>query len=333
MARPTMEDVAREAGVSRALVSLVFRDMPHVSESRRAAVMQAADRLGYRRDAAARRLASRHSGVIGVVWNDVRNPIFAETTDELQDRAESNGYQLIFGAGNRETAREMAAIETLLEHRPDGLILLGCQQTTEVVGKVGDQIPLALISRVVKHARVDCFAVDEARGAALAVNHLAALGHQRIAHVDGGNGAGATGRRAGYRNAMTKLGLKDEIRVIPGIYTEEAGVEAAKELLSEGELPTAVFAANDLIAMGLLSAFRSAGVDVPGQISVVGFDDSPLARLNSVNLTTITQPMRSLGDLAFEAVLNRIAAPQAKPVVKVVAPELVTRQSTGAPRK
>jgi DNA-binding LacI/PurR family transcriptional regulator len=330
--RPTMEDVAREAGVSRALVSLVFRDMPQVSEQRRAAVMDAASRLGYRRDAVARRLASKHSHVIGVVWNDVGNPVFAETTDQLQDRADARGYQLIFGAANRQTARERAAIDTLLEHRPDGLILLGCQQPADVLADVASQVPLALVSRIVRQPTVDCFAVDEARGAALAVRHLVALGHERIAHVDGGRGAGASGRRSGYRRAMAECGLKSRIHVVPGTYTEASGVSAAEELLAGGELPTAVFAANDLIALGLITAFRDAGVAVPTDVSVVGFDDSVLARLMSVSLTTVAQTMADLGARAFDAVLERIADPRREAVVDVVEPHLVVRSSTAAPR-
>lgn len=332
MTRPTMEDVAREAGVSRALVSLVFRDMPQVSEQRRTAVLAAADRLGYSIDAVARRLASRRSGVIAAVWNDLRNPVFAETSDQLQDRAEAAGYRVIFGAANRQTSREKVAIDTVLEHRPDGLILLGCQQPADVLARVAEQVPLALVSTVVRHPRIDCFAVDEGRGAGLAVAHLAELGHRAIVHVDGGRGAGAVGRRTGYRRAMARHGLKDQIEVVAGSYTEEAGVEAAHQLLARKVLPTAVFAANDLIAIGLLSTLRQAGIGVPQEVSVVGFDDAMIARLSSLSLTTVAQTMTDLGSRAFDAVLRRISEPDAAPIVDVLEPHLVIRSSTGPPR-
>src|SRR5206468_4141937 len=144
---PTMEDVAREAGVSRALVSLVFRNMPNVSDQRRQAVLDAAERLGYRLDAVARRLASRRSRVIGVVLNDLRNPAHAELTDQLHARADAEGYRLIFGAANLEPRRERIAIETLLEHRPDGLILTGSQQSARFIAELAQQVPVSLVGR------------------------------------------------------------------------------------------------------------------------------------------------------------------------------------------
>lgn len=191
MTRPTMADVAREAGVSRALVSLVFRGQPNVSDLRRTQVLEAAERLGYRMDASARRLRSRLSGVIGVMISDLHNPVFAEVADGLRDRAAVTGHQLLYTVGDRGSDGERSALETLMQHRPDGLIVAGSQGPVGPLKAVAAEVPLMLLGRLVRDPRIDCFTVDEARGARLAVEHLADLGHRRIVHVDGGRGGGS----------------------------------------------------------------------------------------------------------------------------------------------
>jgi DNA-binding LacI/PurR family transcriptional regulator len=327
-----MEDVAREAGVSRALVSLVFRGMPNVSDQRRQAVLEAADRLGYQLHAVASRLASHRSRVIGVVVNDLGNPVFAEVVEEFQERADADGYRVILAAASHESAREHVAVETLLEQRPDGLMIAGSLLAAKALGDIARRTPLTLVGRVVREDAVDCVTTDDSHGAEMAVEHLSSLGHRAIAHVDGGKGAGARERRSGYRRAMKRLGLQDEIRVLPGEYVEQAGVAAARQLLGEG-LPTAVFAANDLIAIGLIDTLRQARVRVPEDVSVVGFDNTILARLSSISLTTLSQTGSKLGTLAFETVLGRANGLHTESLVQVVDPQLVVRGSTAAPKE
>ena len=332
MKRPTMEDVAREAGVSRALVSLVFRGMPNVSDQRRQAVLEAADRLGYQLHAVASRLASHRSRVIGFVVNDLGNPVFAEIVEDFQERADADGYRVILTAASHESAREHVAIETLLEQRPDGLVIAGSLLPAKALAKISQRTPLTIVGRVVREEALDCVATDDSHGAELAVEHLASLGHRAIAHVDGGKGAGSRERRNGYRRAMKRLGLDAEIRIVPGEYVEQAGVSAAHHLLAEG-LPTAVFAANDLIAVGLLDTLRRARVRVPEDVSVVGFDDTILARLSSISLTTLSQTASKLGALAFETVLSRANGIHSDSMVKIVEPQLMVRGSTAVPRR
>jgi DNA-binding LacI/PurR family transcriptional regulator len=331
VAGPTMEDVAREAGVSRALVSLVFRGKPHVSEQRRAAVLAAAELLGYRLNAAASSLASRESRVIALVINDLSNPYLVEGTEALQERAEAAGRRLILGVAKRDAQRERSVVETLLQHRPDALILAGTVMPRTVLAQFGRQLPTLIMGRVVRDAYVDCIAVDDARGAELVVEHLVGLGHRDIVHIDGGGGAGAAPRRRGYRKTMTQLGLAEHIDVVPGDFTEEAGASAARQLLDRDALPTAVFAADDLVALGVLDVLRGAGLTVPGDVSVVGFDDSSIARLQAIRLTSVSQPVQQMSSLAIEDVIARLKDRTARPKTTVVEPHLVVRGTTAAP--
>ncbi|WP_027927911.1 LacI family DNA-binding transcriptional regulator [Amycolatopsis benzoatilytica] len=326
MGRPTMEDVAARAGVSRALVSLVMRNAPNVSARRRAAVLEAADELGYSPHVMARSLASRTSTVLGVMVNDLRNAFFADVVEGLDAAAQAAGFDLILNTGGRMPAREGAALRSLLSFRPAGVILLSPVVPAAAIEAAARQCPVVLVSRTSRLSGVDTVNDDGEAGAALAVEHLVQLGHRRIAHLDGGGAAGAAARRRGFQRAMRAHGLAP--LVVRSEHTDTAGEKAVRELLSAG-MPTALLAGNDFNAVGAISALEEHGLRVPEDVSVVGYDNTSLASLRHISLTTVDQPRTEMGRLAFDALLERVRGERAEPVRHLLHPSLVVRSTTG----
>lgn len=331
MAKPTMQDVAERAGVSRSLVSLVMRNSPKVSDHARHAVRRAADELGYRPDIAARQLASRRTNTLGLVLNDLHNPFFSEVTDEIHQVAARTGHSLLINSGMLEADAERAALDTLIGLRVDAILLIGTVLDVPTLVDAARRVPLGVISRPIPSDALDTVNSDDHTGSALVVDHLVALGHRRICHLDGGRGAGARERRRGFIDAMRRHGLEPD--VITAGFTERDGTAATETMLARDELPTAVYAANDLSAMGVLGVLLEAGVRVPDDISVVGHDDTALAAFRYVRLTTVDQHRVELGRIATESVIRRIDDPQAPVTHEVVTPTLVVRTSTAPPSR
>jgi DNA-binding LacI/PurR family transcriptional regulator len=328
MAQPTMQQVAERAGVSLALVSLVMRDAPNVSDYRRQLVLDAAEQLGYRPNVLARNLASRRTNTIGVVVNDLHNPFFAEIIDGIQAASDEAGYRILIGNGKHSQRGEAEMIETFLQLRVDGIITAGATMPMAAIEAAATSTEIVLVGRTSRSRVVDSVNTDDVTGARLAVDHLVALGHRRIAHIDGGTGAGSDARRRGYSKAMTDHGLSDEIVIGGGDFSETGGYHAASELLEQARPPTAIFAANDLSAAGVLDRVEDAGFDVPNSMSIVGYDNTALAAMQHMSLTTINQPRDEIGRLAVKFLLERFKEGRTESVHHVIAPTLVTRRTS-----
>jgi DNA-binding LacI/PurR family transcriptional regulator len=309
--------------VSRALVSLVIRDAPGASAETRERVLQAAADLGYRPDARARLLARNRSQLLGVVFS-VRSAFHAELLDGLYAAAERAGYELVL-SGLTPSRDDQRALETILDFRCEALILLNPE--TPVQPLVG-RLPVVVVGWRERESSVDVVRTADHQGLRSAVDHLVALGHRDIVHSDGGPGPVSVARRRSYRIAMRRHGLGEHIRVIPGGHTEEAGATVARLLLNEPFLPTAVITYNDDSALGLIDSFLRAGVTIPDQVSVVGYDDSWLARLPNINLTTVGQDAQRMASLVVERAIARVEGRAIADGELVLAPSLVVRGTT-----
>ena len=323
--RPTLADVAAKAGVSTALVSIVIRDVPGASASTRQRVLQAAEDLGYRPDTRARMLRSTRSRLIGVVFG-VQHAFHGDLVSGLYDAADRVGYELALSSVS-PGRDERRALSGLLQDRCEALILLGPQSPTSYLAGLAERLPVVVVARAVRHRAVDVVRTADDEGLRQAVDHLVALGHRRIAHIDGGRAPGASERRRGYREAMCRHGLDTEVRIVPGGLTEDDGAGATRVLL-DGRAPTAVTVFNDRCATGVLDVLRRAGHRVPHDISVVGYDDSRLARLSHVDLTTVAQDAERLTSLAVGRVLDRLDGAEVAQRELVVPPSLVVRSTT-----
>jgi DNA-binding LacI/PurR family transcriptional regulator len=325
--RPRLDDVAARAGLSTATVSLVLRGAAGPSAETRRRVLEVAAELGYRADRTASLLARRRRHLLGVML-DVRNPFHAELVEEIQVEAERIGYEVVLATLTR-THDEHRAVESLLDFRCEALLLLGSDLADDALGKLAARTPVVVIGRRARDTGVDVVRTADHTGVAQALTHLIGLGHRRIAFVDGGRGVVAAARRRGYRDAMRRAG-RDPL-VVPGDHTEEGGILAGRLLTALPDRPSAVVASNDRLAVGLLDAFLREGVAVPGEVSVVGYDDSTLARLAHIDLTTVNQDAPAQARHAVAAAVSRLDQGRTEPVEVVLRPHLVVRGSTAPP--
>ncbi|MCU1537432.1 MAG: LacI family transcriptional regulator [Humibacillus sp.] len=337
-ARPRLEDVASRAGVSTASASLVLRGRPGPGAATREAVLGAARELGYRADRTASLLARRRTQLLGVTM-DVRSTFHAELLEDIQAAADERGYDIVVSPMTR-TRDERRAVESLLDFRCEALLLLGPRLPDAELAALAEEHHVVAIGRRARATGVDVVRAADDVGVGLAVEHLVGLGHRDIAFVDGPRGPIATLRRQGYRSVMRRLGLAESTLVVQGGGDEESGARAAaalhlsrssKDAPGRSRMPSAVVAFNDRAALGLLDRLRRDGVDVPGEVSVVGYDDSLIARLGTVDLTSVSQIPEAMATAAVEAATQRLDEGRTEPVELVLEPRLVVRGTT-APR-
>ncbi|MBG6084324.1 LacI family DNA-binding transcriptional regulator [Zhihengliuella flava] len=326
--RATIYDVARTAGVSKSLVSLVLRNSPNVSPARRQAVLEAIEQLNYRPSHAAASLAGGSSRTVGVVIDDYTNLWFVELLRGLQDGLSAAGLRIAVSDRTLNAHIASDPLDGFLSTRVEALVL--ATEPTESM-RIPANMPVVVAgNRAMKIPGADVVASDDRAGARQATEHLLSLGHRRIGHLTGGGGASQQ-RREGYEQAMRAAGL-EALVIAPGsATTEETGYRGTQELLTRFPNTTAILAGNDSMAMGALAAARERDLQVPGELSVVGYDASPLAATHLLQLTTVDSLNSEIGAEVAAALLSRLADPAREPVSVRLAPRLIQRRTTAAP--
>lgn len=326
-----MLDVAARAGVSKSLVSLVMRGEPPVREDKRRRVLAAAEELGYRLNSAARSLSAVRSGTVGVLLADWRNPALTDVVETAGQVLEAAGLSALITSAVLPAAApgelDTAAIGTLRDLRVEGVLVVGSVPHREALAQILHGLPVVTASAGAEALSCDVVRTDDTIGMGLLVDHLVDRGHTRIAHLGGRGGAVAEGRLRGYRDAMRERGLADECLLAEADFTEGSGYCGMARLLCTGN-PTAVVALNDLAALGAMSAAADHGRHLPADLALTGYDDSFVAAIRQISLTSINPDSRGIGASAALRLIERIGGDPAPPSELLLPPTLVVRASS-----
>jgi LacI family transcriptional regulator len=329
----TIRDVAREAGVSVATVSRVLNHSGPVSEGARARILEIAGRLRYAPNEAARTLISSRTSAFGVILPDLHGEFFSEVIRGLDQAAKASGYHLLVSGSHNDCAETEAALRAM-RGRVDGLVVMAPDANTAgVAAGIPDGVPVVLLNCPTVDGRADSIEIDNYGGAYAMVQHLVGPTRRRVAVITGTpNNRDAAERLRGYREALRDLDIEQRAEwELGGNFTEASGYEAARRFLLLDDRPEALFASNDSMAIGALSALYEAGVRVPEQVAVGGFDDIPMARYTSPPLTSVRVPMGQLGAQAVRHLVLAVRAKNRHPVRReTLATELVVRASCGS---
>ncbi len=334
--RATLRDVARIAGVHPGTVSRALNPATEalVRDETVLRVREVAEQLGYRPNPHARGLKTNRSFTIGVIVPDIQNPLFPPIIRGLDDRLGEAGYTALIANSDNDPARERVDFEAMRARAVDGFVTATARLDHELLDEFADLgMPLVLVNRRVEDGSLPSATADDRAGVRLAVEHLAGLGHKRIAHLGGPQDV-STGRRRreGFDEAMAAAKLEPSLIKVGRAFTEPEGARLCEELLAETEPPTAIVAGNDLMALGCYDVFAARGIDCPGDISVTGFNDMPFADRFAPPLTTVRIPHYEIGVAAAQLLLDALQGSNDGPTEVMLAPELVVRGSTHTPR-
>ncbi|MFD2261992.1 LacI family DNA-binding transcriptional regulator [Lacibacterium aquatile] len=324
----TIRDVAKLAGVSTATVSRAIAEPALVSADTREAVLKAAAEINYTPNLLARNLRQQRTKSILVLVEDIANPFYPEIFHAMEEAAQQRGYTVLLGNTGHSNEREQGYWDLVRAKRADGVVLFTGQLPEGTDPK--RLPPVVLMAERIAGATLPLVAIDNEEAAARATRHLVDLGHRRIAHISGPqHRVISRDRLAGWRRAMDEAGLPltDDL-LVPGEFTIPGGEAAMRQLMALPDRPTAVFAANDESAVGALRAAQRLGLDVPRDVSLVGFDDIALAALFDPALTTIRQPRPELGDAAMRLIIDRIEGKGTPTAPTILPAPLIERGST-----
>jgi LacI family transcriptional regulator len=327
-------EVAELAGVSLATVSRVINPGAKVSEKTRQKVLAAMEQLGYKPNSIAQSLATRSSNAVGVLVSELHGPFFGAMLSAIEKTFKAHGKFVLVAAGHSNEAQEREAIRFLVSRNCDALIVhVEALPDKFLVDHDHDKTPLIVMNRKVRGLADRCFSLNNELGGYLAAQSLLKLKHRRIAYVSGPlDFVDAKQRLAGHRRALEEAGVKfDERLMLEGDYHETGGQDALNTLFEQGVPFTAVVCANDDMAAGAMAAAHERGLELPRDLSIVGFDDSPIARYVYPKLTTIHYPISDMANMAARWVLKHVYEQQQGEVKQAFEPKLVSRDSVGRP--
>ncbi len=329
---PTIKDVAKNAGVSYATVSRALNNHPEINEETRKKIFKIAAEMGYQPNAIAQGLVKKETKTIGLLIPDITNPFFPEVARGVEDAANMEGYSVFLCNTNWSEEQEEKYLEVLMKKQVDGIIIGPSSERLSHIKKVFHSgiKPTVFISRI-SYFNSTSILIDNINGARVAVEHLIDKGHRKIAFIGGLKDAFSNqDRLLGYKNALEINGIPiNKDYILNGDFKRESGHYTTKKMLQLVPRPTAVFAANDLLALGAIQAIKEEGLTIPGDIAVVGFDDIGFAALPEIDLTTIAQPKYDMGKLAFLTLLDQMKGGDSVINKKILLnPELIVRGSS-----
>lgn len=325
----TQEDVARAVGVSRTLVSFAFRGEPGVSPATRDLIFAAANDLGYRTNTVAARLASKRNTTLGLYMLDLRNEVYADIFDGLREVLHETENHLVLSVATSASDTDRGAVDMLLNARVGVIVAATFTESDDEIRRLAQSVPV--VNTVRRVEGVDSVYSDDVAGGRMATEFLLTLGHRRVAHVAGPRNEGLEGRRTAYSAVMEEAGLRPQVVTSPD-YSQESATRAIAPLLDSGDTPTAIFANNDLAALGVRTALHERGLRIPEDVSLIGYDNTRASRLPGVDLTTIDLHAVQIGRDAGRVALERLADPGSPPVDLSSEPTMVSRGTTAPPR-
>ncbi len=327
---PTIQEVAKKAGVSPTTVSHVINNSRFVADETRQRVEAAMEELHYRPNALARSLRRGQTHTLGLILPDNSNPFFAEIAHSIETAAFEQGYSVILCNTEDDLDKEDLYVDVLSNKQVDGMIFVAAgNQTGSLHALLRHKLPVVIVDRDLPEVDVDAVLTDNQQGGYLATQHLIALGHQRIGCIAGPSHLTPSAQRVtGYREALMEAGLAvDDALIVRGDFHPESGCRAARALLDCHDAPTAIFACNDLMAVGVLRTVLELGRRVPDDLMIVGFDDIELASYTTPALTTVAQPKVEMGKQAVQMLIERMADKNRPLQRKVLQPKLIIRGS------
>jgi len=326
----TIKDIAREANISFSTVSRALTGHPQVNEETRNKIIKLASEMGYTPNALAKGLVSKNTYTIGLIISDITNPFFAEVAQGVEDCANRYGYQVFLCNSNWNVQREKECLSKLYSSRVDGIVISPASNDSSHIVDSKYQVPIVFAAQKPEIHGCNYVTVDDFKSSTLAVEYLVKLGHKKIAYIgELLNTNSGMARFHGYKSTLEKHNIPIVLNnIMHGEYTQASGYSLAKELLLNHELPTAIVAGNDITALGIIQAIEEYGLNVPKDISVIGFDDISFASLDKIQLTTIYLPKYGIGEESMELLIQKIQNPKDKEGKhRILEPKLIVRKT------